>query len=77
MRIQLLSLRGRDETEFRNALRATGLGIQFQIDCNGTFGIGCHDEHLSEVLEGMARAGYMRVTGEAGSPESVATVYLR
>jgi len=77
LNIQLISLRGRDETDFLEALRATGKGRKFVVDCNGLVGFGCDAEDLYHVLDGLEKSGYHRIGGEKGSPEGVATVFVR
>lgn len=76
--IQLLPLRpDRDCDSFIPALRDSGKGKRFVIDCNGLTGVGCNADDLDEVLTAMAAAGWHRVSDEKGSPESVSTVYLK
>ncbi len=75
--IQIVSLKGRDEDEFFNALKSTGKGRRFTVDCNGTLGLGCAIEDLDEVLAGLETHGYHRMSGKAGSPESRRTVFVR
>ena len=77
MNIQLISLRGRDETTFLDALRAVGRCRKFVVDCNGLTGFGCDAEDLSHVLDALEKSGYHRVGCEKGSPEGVATVFVR
>ena len=75
--IQLISLRGRDETAFLDTLRATGKGRKFVVDCNGLVGFGCDAEDLDHVLDALEKSGYHRAGSEKGSPEGVATVFVR
>lgn len=75
--IQIVSLKGRDEDEFFTAMKNTGKGRRFVIDCNGTLGLGCSVDDLDEVLAGLETHGYRRVAGSAGSPESRRTVFVK
>lgn len=75
--IQLISLRGRDETAFLEALKAAGKCRKFVADCNGLIGFGCDAEDLDHVLDGLKKSGYHQARGEKGSLESAATVFVR
>ena len=77
MNIQLISLRGRDETAFLEALKAAGRCRKFVVDCNGLMGFGCDAEDLDHVLDALRKSGYHRAGSEKGSPEGVTTVFIR